>query len=275
MNDYLIRCLVAKSQLRFLAVDAPLTVRQAQLCHQLPAKSGADLGASLLGTLLLQQVLTKDAAPVAVNLTSSGVTIVTDAEKPGQVRGYLKSENNSKLGVTLPGVLTVSRFDDLHQPFRGQIELSSPIIAPNYTQYLQQSEQITSQMVCVLTQDEAGTIIHAKGLLLQALPQTPTKVWQAAQIKLKNLTASISELSLEECLKQLTPDQPAIATTRLPVAWQCSCSKERFEAGLATLGLSDLQDLAAQKTAVETVCPFCRAHYDFTPTEIADLIAEK
>ena len=57
-----------------------------------------------------------------------------------------------------------------------------------------------------------------------------------------------------------------------PVSFTCSCSKERMSEGLATLGQSELEELASGSEGIDTQCHFCNKKYHFDPEEIKKLI---
>ncbi len=56
--------------------------------------------------------------------------------------------------------------------------------------------------------------------------------------------------------------------------FQCSCTRERSEQALISLGLADLQLLLAEKAGtIEIDCQFCNQRYLFNEADIAQMFA--
>ena len=60
---------------------------------------------------------------------------------------------------------------------------------------------------------------------------------------------------------------------RTPIAWGCSCSRERMEKTLISLGHKELTELSEDPQGAELSCHFCHSHYQFTPAELKELLA--
>ena len=61
---------------------------------------------------------------------------------------------------------------------------------------------------------------------------------------------------------------------RTPLAYRCTCSRDRMERALISLGQKDLQSLIDEDQGAELVCHFCRSRYFFTTDELASLMRE-
>ena len=60
----------------------------------------------------------------------------------------------------------------------------------------------------------------------------------------------------------------------LPVEFHCPCTRERFSAGLLSIGVEDLQHLIDEDHGAEIVCHFCGEKYQFSEDDLNDLITE-
>ena len=56
------------------------------------------------------------------------------------------------------------------------------------------------------------------------------------------------------------------------LAFRCSCSKDRTEQALITLGTKELASMIQEQEQTEVVCEFCQAHYTFTRKELEQLL---
>jgi molecular chaperone Hsp33 len=58
-----------------------------------------------------------------------------------------------------------------------------------------------------------------------------------------------------------------------PLAFRCSCSRERTEAMLTSLGYAEVQSIIAEQGEVEVDCQFCGMQYRFDAVDAEQLIA--
>jgi len=58
----------------------------------------------------------------------------------------------------------------------------------------------------------------------------------------------------------------------MDVAFNCECSKERFERALITLGRQELEQFARAAEPLETICHFCSKRYFFNVGHLEQLL---
>ncbi|MFL6651132.1 MAG: Hsp33 family molecular chaperone HslO, partial [Sulfurifustaceae bacterium] len=58
---------------------------------------------------------------------------------------------------------------------------------------------------------------------------------------------------------------------RQPLAFRCSCSRERVEAVLRMLGKNQIDSILEERGNVDVDCEFCGAHYEFDSIDAAQL----
>ena len=75
-------------------------------------------------------------------------------------------------------------------------------------------------------------------------------------------------------LQEILGDFDLKIIDRMPVEFACDCSRERFEAGLITLGPHELEELVKAGEEVETQCQFCRSAYYFSIAELQNMIEQ-
>ena len=61
---------------------------------------------------------------------------------------------------------------------------------------------------------------------------------------------------------------------KMPVFFNCPCSKEHFKRGLISLGKEELTEIASSNITTEIVCHYCGNKYLFSKEEIHNLIKE-
>ena len=58
-----------------------------------------------------------------------------------------------------------------------------------------------------------------------------------------------------------------------PVYFQCTCSRERVEGIIRSLGTDEAQDILRERGDVEVRCEFCNRAWSFDPVDIARLFS--
>lgn len=292
MTDYLIKAVTSDGAFRMLAVDASQLVQEAQQRHDTWPAATAALGRTLIGTLLLSSAVLKDPEKLTVRLVGDGPVgaIIADGNANGTVKGYLASPHvelplnplgkiDVRRAVGTKGMLSVTKDLGMKQPFTGQVPLTSGEIAEDFTYYLAKSEQIPSSMGLSVFVNQDKTVEVAGGFLIQALPSATSAQLTQLEQRLQKLPR-VSDLLLqgqtpEQLLQQIFGLEQIKVLEKMPVAFKCDCSKERFRKALATLATSDLNQMITEDHGAEAVCKFCGRRYQFTEAELRQLVAAR
>ncbi|UQS84019.1 Hsp33 family molecular chaperone HslO [Bombilactobacillus thymidiniphilus] len=289
MGDYLVKALAQNSHFRIYAVNASQLVATAQKSHDTWSASTAALGRSLIGTLLLSTSLMKNDEILTARILGDGPVglIVADGNANGQVKGYIQNPHisvplNTKGKIDVQkavghnGLLTVTRDNKLGQPFTGKVPLISGEIAEDYAYYLATSEQIPAAVGLSVFVESDNQVSHAGGFMVQAMPDaTDSEIEQVIQTI--NSLPPIHEMlqsgdTPEELVQRIFATADTKFLTKMPVTFQCDCSKERFGKSLAALSAGELQDMIDQQGGAETVCKFCGQKYQFSKNELEQMI---
>jgi molecular chaperone Hsp33 len=228
---------------------------------------------------LLLATLTKGRERVTLQIVGDGPlgSVTADATGAGDVRGYALHARPA--GVTLApgrprladvvgrrGVVNVTRDVGLKELYQGQIILPTGEIDEDVEAYLRTSEQVPSALGCDVVLDDAGQIVAAGGVLVQALPGgEPEVVHQAQQAlrsgRLYELLASgtRSGKAIAEAIYTVAPLE--VIGEERTVRFQCRCSPERIADMLTLLGTVDLDEMIADEKPTEVVCNFCNTRY--------------
>lgn len=82
-------------------------------------------------------------------------------------------------------------------------------------------------------------------------------------------------LDCESLLRRLFHEEKVRLFDAEPVRFECTCSKQKIEYALRTLGQQELAHLLAEKGAVEVGCEFCNKQYHFDRIDVQKLLADK
>ncbi|MBO9716104.1 MAG: Hsp33 family molecular chaperone HslO [Pseudoxanthomonas sp.] len=161
---------------------------------------------------------------------------------------------------------------DPNEPLRYQslVELSSPALDQVLEDYFRQSEQLPSRLLLVADGNQAC------GLMLQKLPgdEGDEDGWARACALFDTLgTAELAATPGPLLLHRLFHEEAPQVLAEKPLAFGCSCSRERVAAMLQSLGEEEAR-AAAQDGQSEIQCGFCGQRYVFPLDEISVLFEQ-
>lgn len=290
MNDYLVKALGYKGQVRAYAIRSTETVSEAQRRHDTWATASAALGRTITASVMMGSMLKGDSR-ITVKIDGDGPLglILVDANTTGSVRGYVANphvdfETNEqgkldvKRAVGTNGTLTVVKDLGLREKFSGQVPLVSGEIGEDFTYYFAISEQVPSAVGVGVLVNPDHTILASGGFILQMLPgatdQTITEIENHLKT-IKPISTLIKEgLTPEEILMTLLGENNVEILETVPVKFECTCSKERFGNALISLGKKELQEMIEEDGQAEAQCHFCNEKYIFTKEELEEFIRE-
>ncbi len=59
---------------------------------------------------------------------------------------------------------------------------------------------------------------------------------------------------------------------KIPVSFECNCSKERFGSAIISLGKEEIRSMIEEDHGAEAECHFCRNTYDFSEEELENVV---
>ena len=161
------------------------------------------------------------------------------------------------------------------------IPLVSGEIAEDLTSYFATSEQIPTLCALGVLVDIDRTCLAAGGVLVQLLPFADEKV--VAQLEknassLGNVSALFERgLSNKEIADIALDGIDYDVFDELEVGYRCTCSRERIEGALISVGRKEIDRMLAEQVAegkpeeLEVDCRFCGTKYRFTKAELTAL----
>ena len=290
MKEYLVKSLAYDNQVRAYAVVTTETIEEARRRHDTLPTASAALGRSMTAGVILGAMLKgEDKLTIKINGGGPIGTILVDANAKGEVRGYvtnpkthfdLNAQGNLdvKRAVGDSGTLSVSKDVGLYQPFIGQVPLVSGEIGEDFTSYLFNSEQAPSAVGVGVLMNPDHTIQAAGGFIIQLMPGAEDEVISMIEERLKAIVpiSSMIEQGMnpEQILEQVLGVGNVKVVERMPVQFQCQCSRERVSNAIVSLGSEEIQDMIHTDGQAEANCHFCNETYHFTKADLEKLMEE-
>jgi molecular chaperone Hsp33 len=288
VQDYLARIISETGNiLGFACVTTHLVNKACQQHGTWPTASAA-LGRALTGGAMMGALL-KDKQRVALKFEGNGPLkkILVEATHHGKVRGYVGvpkvhlPSNHGKLDVAAAlgraGFLTVTKDLRLKEPYKGTVQLYTSEIAEDLAYYFTESEQIPSAVGLGVFVEPNGEVSAAGGFLIQSLPPADDAIIDQLIRQIEQMPPITKLLhqgkTPETMLELIFAETPFKTLGTQALTFQCSCSKERVERALISLGIKELEELIEKQDA-EVTCEFCRAAYTVSQAELQQLIAQ-
>ncbi len=158
--------------------------------------------------------------------------------------------------------------DEKSEPYQGIVVLSGNTFADALRDYFVQSEQLATELILSVNGDTAA------GLLLQRLPGKPEDEdgWgRACELANTLKPAELLELDPQTVLHRLYHEEQVRLFEPGTVRFRCSCSAERTDNLIISLGVAEAESILADEGAIEITCEFCDAEYRYDSVDVAAL----
>ncbi len=288
--DYMSKVLAFEGQVKATALIATETIGTAQKRHDTWSASTAAMGRTMIGTQLLASSLKgSDRLMVQINGDGLGGKIIAEANGSGQMRGYITNPHVSlplneqgKLDVRkvvgTNGSMTVIKDLGMKEPFAGQVPLIDGELGVDFTYYLAASEQINGAVGVSVLVNPDESVRAAGGFMIQLMPGATEETILEIERRINEIPLVSSLIdqqeTAEDILVRLLGEENIKFLEKMPLAFHCDCSRERFSAGLISLGSAELEEMIREDKPAEIVCHFCNEKYDFSVEELEVLKAE-
>lgn len=282
-DDVLHRFLLERAGVRGALVRLGPAWREMAGRAPYPAPVRALLGEALAASALMTAHI-KLEGELSLQLRSDGDLRLLFAEcsDQGRLRGIARWQEplSAPLALSrLPGAVLAITIGNLErgQRYQGLVELATDDLAGALQGYFERSEQLPARFAL------AADAEHAVGLMLQRLPGSgghdavdDPDAWPRVQ----QLTATLGAAELlhsapHELLYRLYHEESVRLFEPRPLAFGCSCSRERVAAMLRSLGRAELEaTLAEQQGRIEVTCEFCAERYAFDRVDVEYLLRD-
>jgi molecular chaperone Hsp33 len=282
-DDTLTRFLLDGAGVRGVHVRLDATWQQIR-ARATSAHENAPLAAmELLGEATAAAALftghTKLNGRLSVQLRGDGPlrTLFAECTSIGTLRGIAQFEDDAEVSRDLrelgPDALLAITIENAvaegQEPtrYQGMVALDSDSLAGAFEDYFRQSEQLPTRLLL------ASDGERASGLMLQKLPGDNGDEDGWIRVNALFDTLAIGELQdwpVASLLHRLFHQEQVQVLGQRPLAFGCSCSRERVAAMLQSLGEEEAMAAATEGVA-EIRCEFCGQQYHFDADQIAEL----
>ena len=265
-----------------------LTERARQIHKTLPVVTAA-LGRTRAAASMMGNALKSEGASLSIQVRGGGPVgaIVAISDSEGNVRGYaehpqvdlpLRSDGKLDVGAAVgcDGTLTVIKDLCMKEPYIGSVQLLGGEIAEDIAQYFVESEQIPTACALGVLVDRDQSVRCAGGYLIQLLPGAGEDVISkveagvyAAGAVTKLLTANDDP---EAMLRTVLSEFELEVLETAPVAYRCTCSRDRVERALLSLGADELRQMLDEQGHAELTCQFCDQVHQFSGEDLRRIL---
>ncbi|WP_201316016.1 Hsp33 family molecular chaperone HslO [Dyella sp. EPa41] len=282
VEDVLHRFMLERAGVRGVLVRLGAAWREVAGRSAYPAALRSVLGQTLAASALLTGNIKLEGA-LSVELKSTGPLRLLFAEctDQGRLRGLARWSDPLPETLDLAALpkaimaITIGHAER-GQRYQGLVDLQHPDLASALENYFSQSEQLPARIVLAADGE------HAVGLMLQKLPDEggiDAAQDEDAWTRIQHLTATLGQEELlstapEQLLYRLYHEESVRLFEPRPLAFGCSCTRERVEAVLRSLGRDEVEAaLEAREGEIEVICEFCAQRYTFDRVDAEHLLS--
>jgi molecular chaperone Hsp33 len=281
-DDRLTRFLLPEAGVRGVRVHLDDTWRQIRSRAAYPEGIARLLGEATAAAALFTGHAKVDGR-LSVQLRGSGAlrTLFAECTAAGTLRGIAQIDEDAPappqgladlgpdpvLAITIENPSPHGRDP---QRYQGLVPMEGGDLRSAFEHYFAQSEQLPTRLL--LAADEH----RVAGLMLQKLPGDGGDAdgWTRACALFDTLAPQeLLDWPRATLLHRLFHEEAPELLADKPLQFGCSCSRERVEAMLESLGQEEAEAALADGVA-RVRCEFCGQGYEFTPTDIAGLFAQ-
>jgi molecular chaperone Hsp33 len=208
------------------------------------------------------------------------------ADSRGTVKGYvynpeviITANDKGKLdvgGALGEGILSVIKDLGLKEPYIGQTHLVSGEIAEDLTYYFASSEQVPSVVALGVLMNKENTVRRSGGFIIQLMPFAEDGIIDRLEQKVNNLSSITTlldqEMTPEMILEDILGEFKLEILDKMPVSFECNCSKQRVEKAIISIGQKDINEMIEDNEPIEVNCHFCNKHYMFSVDELKEML---
>ena len=204
--------------------------------------------------------------------------LLAECTHDGQLRALARHDGEldtaANIGALIgDGTMVITITPDRGRQYQGIVPLEGDTLAQCLEGYFQQSEQLPTRLWLAAGNGRAA------GLMLQRLPDQVASrdanrnQWEhlealAGTLKMEELL----DLPAETVLRRLFHETPPRLPEAQPLRFGCTCSRERTENALLSLGADELKTLLDEDGEATLTCDFCLSQQHFDAVDLAELI---
>ena len=247
--------------------------------HDYPLAVQGLVGEAVAAVALLAGTL-KFSGRLSLQAQGRGPVSLLLAESPhdGQLRPLARHDGEldtaANIGALIgDGTMVITITPDQGRQYQGIVPLEGDTLAQCLEGYFQQSEQLPTRLWL------ASGSGRAAGLMLQHLPDQVASgdenrnQWEHLEALAGTLKmGELLDLPAETVLRRLFHETPPRLPEAQPLRFGCTCSRERTENALLSLGADELKTLLDEDGEATLTCDFCLSQQHFDAVDLAELI---
>lgn len=288
MKDYIVRATAANGQIRAFAATTREMVEFARQTHNTSPVATAALGRLLTGAAMMGTMMKGENDVLTIMMKGDGPIngLTVTANSKGYVKGYPGNPNViippnylGKLDVGAAigyGTMTVIKDLGMKEPYSSQIALTTSEVAEDLTYYFAASEQVPSSVALGVLMEKNNTVKSAGGFIIQLMPFADEKIIEVLEEKISKITSVTSMLEQgmtpEDILNKVLGELSVEILDKVPIGFECDCSKERVRKVLVSLGKKEIKDMIDDGKEIEVNCHFCNHNYKFSVDELQEIL---
>lgn len=242
-----------------------------------PGPLGELLGQTIAASALFTSTIKFDGR-LSVQLQGNGSLRLLFAEctHDGCVRGIarwdgappaatIRLDPEARLAITIENRVTDTRY-------QGMVPVEGGDLAHAFENYFERSEQLPTRIVLAEGGGRCG------GLMLQQVAReggtggADEDGWNRVGHLLATMTPhELLELPPEVLLLRLFHEEDVRLQPAQRLVFACTCSRERVEAMLRSLGRDEADATLAEQGSIEVHCEFCNRRYVFDENDVGDV----
>ena len=288
MQDEIIKFLAYNGKISVVCINSTEMVEKARKTHDLSPLATAALGRTITMTAIMANEMKNAKDKITIQIKGNGPIqmMLTTANNFPRIKGYVANpvvdlplNEFGKLDVGQAignGYINVIKDIGLKEPYIGICPLVSGEIAEDFAEYFAKSEQKNTAVALGVLVDKNG-VKSAGGYIITPMPDaTEEEISKIEQSIFK--AGAISKMldknmTLLEIAKSVTGDENVkLIEENITPVYECDCSKEYMEDGLATLDKDVLKEMIEEDGKAELVCHFCNKKYEFSKEELEDIL---
>lgn len=297
MNNKIIKFLAYNKKVSVMCADSTNLVEEIRNLHNLTPTTTAVIGrvatvSALIAFLNIKELSDSITIQIKGNGPVGAIVSVCELEnlKKASIKIYLDNPNlelplspNGKEKIDVGGAvgkngyINVIRENEITKgKYNGLIPLVSGEIAEDFAEYFAKSEQKPSAVALGVLVNKDG-VKRSGGYIINPLPNCEEEIISKIEETLQN-AKPISEmldegLTLVEIAKKVTGDENIeVLEDDLDVQYKCTCTKDRIERGIISLGKTEISNIIQEDGKLEAKCQFCNRKYEFSKEELEALL---
>lgn len=169
-------------------------------------------------------------------------------------------------------VMTLDQSKVGKQNYQGIVPLEGQTTAEVLAHYMQTSEQLDTRIFL------AASDARVAGMMLQRMPDQQGMdhdAWNRATILADTLKPEeLLQVPANDLLMRLFHEETLRRFEQEPLAFACSCSRDKVAGMLQSLGREEIDSILAEQGEVEIACDFCGHQYRFDAVDATQLFVD-